>query len=241
VAAVLPDSTLGRRSFFVSKIGQDLRISDDDLQSVHALSAFLRGGVMARELERAVVELVVDVLGCTLGTTPEWLLRPGRIECRTQWDMACAIYRDLTGHELPDEMPRRESRCVDAVLVSPTGAQRILEVDETQHFNRFRSRTLRHYQASIPVAFDSAEWIRRGEYITKLRGGGFGKPKPPLFPTEGGRHVQRAYRDALADILPIEHGWSPTLRIADFEVAEWITLPNNRTNIANLLQLRNVA
>jgi hypothetical protein len=41
------------------------------------------------------------------------------------------------------------------------------------------------------------------------------RPCPPLFPDAGGRHLQRAFRDALADLVPLEHGWLPTLRIAD--------------------------
>jgi hypothetical protein len=60
-------------------------------------------------------------------------------------------------------------------------------------------------------------------------------PKPPLFPLEDGRHRQRAYRDALADLLPAVHGWLPTLRIADFEVAEWIYRPGARRRMEQLL------
>jgi hypothetical protein len=40
-----------------------------------------------------------------------------------------------------------------------------------------------------------------------------------LFPGAGGRHRQRAFRDALADLLPPEHGWHPTVRISDSEVS----------------------
>ena len=32
----------------------------------------------------------------------------------------------------------------------------------------------------------------------------------------------RAFRDVLADLLPLEHSWAPTLRIADFELLPWI-------------------
>lgn len=38
----------------------------------------------------------------------------------------------------------------------------------------------------------------------------------------GGRHRQRAFRDALADLLPELYGFGPTIRITDFEVEPWI-------------------
>lgn len=72
------------------------------------------------------------------------------------------------------------------------------------------------------VAFPIQRWIEQSEKKLRLEGGGFRKPKPPLFPGEHGRHMQRAFRDTLADLLPPEHGFSPTLRIADFEVSGWI-------------------
>ena len=34
----------------------------------------------------------------------------------------------------------------------------------------------------------------------------------------GVRHRQRAFRDALADLLPALHGFGPTIRIGHFEV-----------------------
>jgi hypothetical protein len=43
-----------------------------------------------------------------------------------------------------------------------------------------------------------------------------------MFPGENGRHMQRAFRDALCDILPSEHGFLPTLRLGDFDVGSWI-------------------
>ena len=70
---------------------------------------------------------------------------------------------------------------------------------------------------------------------TRLEGGGFGKPKPPLVPAEHGRHAQRAFRDMLADLLPPEHGWQPTLRIGYFEVSAWIYSGDAETRMSELL------
>lgn len=98
--------------------------------------------------------------------------------------------------------------------------------------------TLRRYPRSVRVAFDRGVWLQACTAKSRLEGGGFGSPKPPLFPHDDGRHRQRAYRDALADLLPAVHGWLPTLRIADFEVEDWIYGRRARTHIGDLLATR---
>ena len=200
--------------------------------------AVYHSATLARELETAVVALVREILEATLGITPTWLIRPGASECQSQWPLVKAVYSDLTGLDLPDVMRSVERRTVDAVLHTAGNPPRILEVDEKQHFNAYRARTLRHYLGSVPIAFDGDLWLRRSEVKQKLEGGGFAAPRPPLFPGDGGRHRQRAYRDALADLLPIEHGWSPTLRIADFEVRAWIHTSDARAQMEDLLRSR---
>jgi hypothetical protein len=176
---------------------------------------------MAGELQAAVVPLIARILGARIVATPGWLQRPAAAECGSAWETACQVYAELTGLTLPEAMPSRERRRVDAVL-DVDGHRRILEVDETQHFNRFRAITLRHYPRGARVAFPIEAWIAQSEKKARLEGGGFGKPKPPLFPGEHGRHQQRAFRDMLADLIPLEHDYAPTLRIAEFEVASWI-------------------
>ncbi len=56
-----------------------------------------------------------------------------------------------------------------------------------------------------------------------------------LFPEAGGRHLQRAFRDALADLVPPEHGWAPTLRIAYWEVEPWLEREDAATRMVDLL------
>lgn len=193
---------------------------------------------MAGELQAAVVGLVKRILDAELSATPAWLLRPGATECGAHWNTVSGIYHDLTGLDLPATMPPRETRRVDAVLVAGDGRLRILEVDETQHFNRYRALTLRRYPDDARVAFPIEAWIRQCEKKTRLEGGGFGKPKPPLFPAEYGRHMQRAFRDTLADLLPPEHRYLPTLRIADFEVKRWIHTQDAEKRMRELLEAR---
>jgi hypothetical protein len=194
--------------------------------------------VVPREIERRVIALVREILDAQLLTTPEWLLRPGRTDCKGAWPLVQTIYSDLTALELPEVMRAIERRTVDAVLERVGEPPRILEVDEKQHFNAYRARTLRHYIAKVPLAFDADIWIERSQAKKRLEGGGFGAPKPPLFPGDGGRHRQRAFRDALCDILPLQHGWQPTLRVADFEVADWIFTSDARRRLEELLRSR---
>jgi hypothetical protein len=177
---------------------------------------------MARERERRVLSLVVEALGAQVRPTPGWLIRPGKVECASQWPLIQELYHRLSpGLDLPDVMRPVERRELDAVL-EHDGVLRVFEFDEVQHFNRFRADTLRHYADTVPLAFDPEEWIARSEQKQRLEGGGFGKPKPPLFDGEHGRHRQRAFRDALADILPRQHEYAPTLRISEYEVAGWL-------------------
>jgi hypothetical protein len=194
---------------------------------------------VARELERAVVALVTEASGAEQVEQPPWLVRPGRTECGELWPLVMEIYADLTGGMvLPEIMRPVERRQVDAVLQRSGEPPRILEVDERQHFNVYRARTLRFYAHEIPLAFPAAVWIERSIAKARLEGGGFGRPKPPLFPGEGGRHRQRAFRDALCDLLPPAHGFLPTLRIADFEVADWVFSADAPDRMSELLALR---
>ena len=194
---------------------------------------------MPRDLERAVVELVREILGGETVEMPELLIRPGKVECGAQWPLTKQIYADLTsGMLLPDVIRPVERRQVDAVLRCPGHPRRILEVDEKQHFNHYRVRTLSFYGNELPLAFPVDAWVTRSKQKRRLEGGGFSKPKPPLFPGDGGRHRQRAFRDALCDIVPLEHGFLPTLRIADFEVASWLHYGDARERMASLLDGR---
>jgi len=193
---------------------------------------------MARgEPQATVTALVARIVEAEFAETPSWLVRPNANDRRGQWPLVCSIYTELTGLVLPEAMPPRETRRVDAVL-RVDGRSRILEVDETQHFNRYRALTLRRYPRDARVAFPIERWIEQSERKTRLEKGGFAKAKPPLFPAENGRHMQRAFRDMLADLLPTEHGFAPTLRIADFEVVPWIYTEDAERRMRELLDER---
>lgn len=190
---------------------------------------------MPRELEHVTVAVIRSVYSGSLRETPEWLQRPGPAEARRRWALVQRIYADLTDMELPDRMPPRERRSVDCVLQRRGEPPRIIEFDESQHFNHYRALTLRAYPRTVRLAFDRRTWLRACDAKRRLEGGGFGRKKPPLFPHEDGRHRQRAFRDALADILPNVHDWLPTLRVADFEVRDWIAMRGARRRMEELL------
>jgi hypothetical protein len=193
---------------------------------------------MALELQRRVCELVQAVHGGAIEPSPVWLNRPGRQECGRRWPLVQRLYTELTGLDLPEAMPPREGRTVDLVLRKRGHEPRIVEVDEVQHFNVYRAQTIRAYPRSVKVAFDRRAWLGACDAKLNLEGGGFARPCPPLFPEVGGRHRQRAFRDALTDVLPAVHEWEPTLRIAEFEVRSWINARGAKGRIAVLLESR---
>lgn len=193
---------------------------------------------MPRKLEQATVQLIRKIYGGQELLTPEWLQRPAVAEAGQRWTLVQDMYAELTGMDLPGVMPLREHRKVDCVLQRRGEPPRIVEFDETQHFNRYRALTPRRYPRSVLTAFDRVTWLRECDAKRRLEGGGFGRPKPPLFPHEDGRHRQRAYRDALADLLPAVHGRLPTLRIADFEVKDWIYDRGASARMTDLLAKR---
>jgi hypothetical protein len=152
---------------------------------------------------------------------PDWLTRPGRRECRELWPLVQEIYAHLTGQTLPEIMSPKEKRRIDIVLAYPDGTQQFLEVDERQHFNPWRALTLDHYPIDTPLGFPREVWKERALSTPPRSGGGWARPKPPLFPEPGGRHQQRAFRDMVADLLPSQYGFRPTLRVSDRDVTEW--------------------
>jgi hypothetical protein len=64
-------------------------------------------------LQHEAVSLLSDVLphGSPVAeeAAPTWLVRPGRAECLDVWPLVQDVYRSLTDHALPEQMPERES------------------------------------------------------------------------------------------------------------------------------------
>jgi len=191
---------------------------------------------MAHEAERAAYEAIAANCGAT-HPTPPWLQRPDRSECGERWELIVEIHRLLEGEELEDVMPSRETRRVDGVF-QYRGRWFLFELDETQHFNAYRAKTLEVYPPDLALAFGKDAWIGRCREKVKLEGGGWARPRPPLFPGANGRHRQRAFRDALADLVPSVHGFLPTLRLGDREIDLTLSPADAKQRMAELLRQR---
>lgn len=192
---------------------------------------------MAHEAEEGARTLLKRICGSPL-ETPNWLKRPGKVECGSRWELVLTIYEAVAGKALNLEtMPARETRRVDGVFQFE-GTTFVYELDEVQHFNSFRAATLTHYPDDLRLGFDTAAWLRRCAAKKKLEGGGWAKERPPLFPGINGRHKQRAFRDALADIVPLEHGYGPTVRLDDHDVLGWMRERDAEDRMRRLLNER---
>lgn len=87
-----------------------------------------------------------------------------------------------------------------------------LETDEMQHFTSFRLRTLELYPPETPLGFDAdtyeslcRQWAKKADrYRASKDATGFGP---------GGRQRQRAYNDALRDLVIPAMGYPPVVRV----------------------------
>jgi hypothetical protein len=93
---------------------------------------------------------------------------------------------------------------------APTGT--FIETDETQHFTSFRLRSLELYPSGTPLGFSRVlytnlchQWASTADkYRAAKDATGFGP---------GGRQRQRAYNDALRDLVIPSMGHPPVIRI----------------------------
>ena len=77
----------------------------------------------------------------------------------------------------------------------------ILEFDESQHFSRARLVTLISYPKNLPLGFPLARWQELCSVIDA-------RDDEPFD-----RDERRAWYDTLRDLLPVIHGFKPTVRI----------------------------
>lgn len=95
-----------------------------------------------------------------------------------------------------------------------------VEFDEKQHFNQFRLKTLNYY-SGINIGYDIQYYKELNDKISNPSTGGFTKLRSPdtLFPEfligdkQDNRTRQRAFRDMLKDLMPLDMGYNKTIRI----------------------------
>ena len=95
-----------------------------------------------------------------------------------------------------------------------TGAGQLVEVDELQHFTTARTRALELYPAGAELGYDLDQYRRLCEHWHPKADKAFAHRTSADFPRTGGRQAQRAYNDALRDLLAPVFTGNPVIRIA---------------------------
>ena len=120
-----------------------------------------------------------------------------------------AIFEALGGDPLA-QGAKRTTPLPGDFLHEPSGT--FIEIDEHQHVTSWRRRALELYPADVPLGFDLAEYVRLcGEW--SARADRYRSPSPRSGSGEGGRQRQRAYHDALRDLVTPAMGHPPLVRV----------------------------
>jgi hypothetical protein len=121
------------------------------------------------------------------------------------------LHRSLGGDR--QALARKNAAPLRPDLIIPTTGQ-IVEVDEVQHFTSARQSSLRWYSPTFVLGFSVTDyrslidsWRARADAV-------FTRLWSPDFDFAGGRRAQRAYADALLDLLTPVFTGLPLLRLA---------------------------
>ncbi|MCG2462295.1 hypothetical protein K8352_16155 [Flavobacteriaceae bacterium F89] len=164
---------------------------------------------------------------CFYEYKPEWLLSNPSTQLLENRPELSRLYSELTENQYSlkerfnelTEKNIKQRQSFDLWIGEPFNFA--IEFDEKQHFNQFRKITLGFYD-KIDIKFPIRVYMELNDGIEIKPGkSGFTRLKSvdPLFPAmlegeeQDNRIRQRAFRDFLKDLLPIENGFNPTLRI----------------------------
>jgi len=164
---------------------------------------------------------------CLYEHKPDWLLSNPSKQLIDNRSELSELYLELTENQFPLEekveeltdKQLKQKQSFDIWISEPFNFA--VEFDEKQHFNQYRKITLDYYD-KIDIRFPIQLYKELNNGIKISPGtSGFTKLKSndPLFPEmlegekQDNRIRQRAFRDFLKDLLPIENGFNPTLRI----------------------------
>jgi len=190
---------------------------------------------------------------------PNWLKSiPNKDDLKNKWEIIKKVYSELnenildieTQLEKIDLKKKNRTQSFDIWFNEPYNFA--VEFDERQHFNQFRKITLNYYN-DIVVDFDIEYYKTLNNKIIKPGTSGFTKlgKSTSLFPEllkgerQDNRIRQRAFRDLLKDITPVELGFNPTFRIPyhvtnmkikDFDKNDLIKIVEY-VNMYNLLEI----
>lgn len=143
---------------------------------------------------------------------------------------------DKIFHELGGDSEAQSAKRITALpgdfIHLPTGT--MIEIDEVQHFTSYRMRTFAHYPGDARLGFDSDEYAdlcsmfcrKADNYRLNKAASGFGP---------GGRQRQRAYNDALRDLVLPAMGKPPLIRVPAPDGNGAAAFERNRARILRLL------
>ncbi|AQP51999.1 DUF7255 family protein [Tessaracoccus flavescens] len=142
-----------------------------------------------------------------------WLNQRGHLGLPEQADSARRVLADIFSAlrgEPETQAAKRLTALPGDFVHEPTGT--FIEVDESQHFTTHRLVTLDFYPSGWPLGFDIGEYralcaawsLQSDRYRASKAAVGFG---------EGGRQRQRAYHDALRDLVVPAMGHPPVIRV----------------------------
>ena len=90
----------------------------------------------------------------------------------------------------------------------------VIEVDEVQHFTSARARTFELYPKTLRLGYSLSDYIGLVRQWNGRGDSSFAHKTASDFPNPGGRQAQRAYNDALRDLLAPSFTGYPVIRIA---------------------------
>lgn len=174
-------------------------------------------------LEIGIIALVEEVLGIPAQRRAEfeWLInKPLAEHFGPYHPMVIDLFERMGGD--PDGLFAKADGYLIPDAYFPEPYHFIFEFDELQHFTAFRKQTLEVYPEGVPLAFDRHKYIQfcvKYQEAAIQKGTDRFRRKTADFPFINGRAAQRAFFDTFRDLLPPLHGLRPTLRLAEFEVA----------------------
>jgi hypothetical protein len=171
------------------------------------------------DLQQKVIRLISIVLKADAQATKSfpWLRNIHLSEdCGRHFPTIDRIFTELKGDHKNAQVKRNMPIPFDAYFGGDYNF--IIEFDEIQHFSTPRMRTLELYPRNIGLGFNLNQYRRwcgtyRSEADQYRR-----TITPRDFNFDGGRTAQRAFFDAMKDLVPQMNGLRPTVRISSFEL-----------------------
>lgn len=123
-----------------------------------------------------------------------------------------SIHRVLGGNAEALAAKRMNNRPIPDLVHMGIGC--IVEIDEIQHFTSARLQSFGLYPSGVRLGFDRLEYAHLVEKWRARGDSAFAHKVAADCPQPGGRQAQRAYNDALRDLLAPTFTNHPVIRIA---------------------------